>query len=266
MRLQELTESVSSVIYHATSFETAHKILQSDYMKGPEISFTRSLQGAYHTVNKLVGVIFEMDGNKLNHNYKGGPVGTEQWDNDPEDYDPNDKSTWTHTGRDNKQLEDRIYAKAITNISKYIKSAIIFVPAEYLEGGRQDEFGTDYESDLKHADHVVELLKSLGIPYRFVASEKGLSNRKTDDKDEYRDTIDSVAYGKYPYSAKLLITIDDDEDNPEWETREIDIGKQTEISAFSAAEKAADKLHNELGLYVDAFSVTNLKTGEVDEL
>ena len=50
-----ITEGLSSVIYHATSFRQADQLLDSNYMKGNDgISFTRSLQGSYHKHNKLI--------------------------------------------------------------------------------------------------------------------------------------------------------------------------------------------------------------------
>jgi hypothetical protein len=169
-----LIERVSSIVFHATTFPAAVKILSADRMgKGKwdteAISFTRSVHGRYHKNNRLIGIIFEFDGDMLNQNYKGKPTGTEYYDDDDE---------IEYRGKDNGQLEDRLYVgkKGIPNVSRYIKSAIVYVPKEYLDNDWRDEFGDeDYDTQLKSVKRAVSLLKDRNIPYTVVKSEKGLS-------------------------------------------------------------------------------------------
>lgn len=220
-----ITESVSSILYHATSFHGASQLLETDFMKGPEVSFTRSLQGAYHTSNKLIGVIFQFDGNKLNHNYKGGPVGTENFLYDPDDYDPDDKDTWEFTGRDNGQLEDRVYAKdGIKNATNYITEAIIYAPIEYVKNSSYDEFeDRTYSEQLQSTIYVLRQLEANNIPYRYVATEKDLAGNKN-DRDGFVKVI------KYMYS-ELPDTSSDKKFSSDLKT-EYDVG-QTWILDFA---------------------------------
>ena len=169
-----LLERVSSVVYHATGFKGALKMLQSDFMKGElntgHVSFTRSLQGSYHKENRLIGIIFEFDGDLLNRQYKGGPVGTERfgWDDEPEEY----------AGRENRQLEDRVFTgsdRGIKNVSKFIKHAIVYVPKEYLDTSDENEFEEPYSEELDFKDDVIKELDKKHISYNLVDSEKGLT-------------------------------------------------------------------------------------------
>jgi len=206
MKIQDITESVSPILYHATSFHGANEILQNDFIKGPEISFARSLQGSYHKSNRLIGVIFQFDGNMLNYKYKGGPVGTENWDYDPDEYDPDDKFTWSHTGKDNGQLEDRVYAKdGMEKATRYIVNAIIYAPIEYVREGTYDEFeDRTYPEQIKSIVTVLRQLEAQNIPYRYVASEKDLSGRKN-DKEGFSKVIKFMyknMSGHTPYSDK----------------------------------------------------------------
>lgn len=169
-----LLERVSSVVYHATGFKGALKMLQSDFMRGElntgHVSFTRSLQGSYHKENKLIGIIFEFDGDLLNRQYKGGPVGTEYfgWDDEPVEYG----------GKENRQLEDRVYTgsdRGIKNASKFIKHAIVYVPQEYLDTSDENEFEEPYSEELDVEGEVIKELDKKHISYNFVDSEKGLT-------------------------------------------------------------------------------------------
>jgi len=74
MRANEfITERVSSIVYHAISFDGALKVLSTNKLRGVgnAVSLTRTLLGTYHMKNTMIGVIFELDGDKLNHKYKG---------------------------------------------------------------------------------------------------------------------------------------------------------------------------------------------------
>ena len=121
MKIYEIiNEKVSSVLFHVIDFHGAASMLQQDKLRQKQVSFTRSLTGEYHLGNKMIGVVFEFDGDLLNRNYKGGPVGTEGRDLD---------DNLEYRGKENKQLEDRIYTKnGLEQVTKYIKSAVMFCP------------------------------------------------------------------------------------------------------------------------------------------
>jgi len=182
---------VSSIVFHATSFPAAVNILATDTLgKGrwdvDVVSFTRSVHGSYHKINKLIGIIFEFDGDMLNQDFKGKPVGTEYSDfHDEFDDEDDSKPKYDHRGdevqyggRANAQLEDRLYIdkKGIQNVSKYIKSAIVYVPKEYLDRSSGDEFEDEsYYEQFKSAKKAIRLLKDRNIPYTVVKNEKDLS-------------------------------------------------------------------------------------------
>jgi hypothetical protein len=166
-----INEAASSVLYHATEFKSAEKIISSNLLvtKTGSISFTRSLTGSYHSNNKMIGVIFKIDGNKLNQKYKTKPVGTETWD----DAEP-------FAGKENGQLEDRVFTDTgIKNFLSYVTLAIIYIPVEYLKSRTHNELDSNYAQDLSHLIPVTKALQSAGVPVKFVGSEKDLYNRKT---------------------------------------------------------------------------------------
>jgi hypothetical protein len=184
-----LNEGLSPVVYHATSFKAAGSMLELNMMrsKSGALSFTRSLQGAYHKVNRLIGIIFELDGRKLNMNYKGGSIGTEYYD-----YENDDELIYK--GKDNKQLEDRLYTGEIKDLKKYIKSAIIYVPVEYLERDT-DEFGDySYSTQLLDAPNVIALLEQNNIPHRYVTSEKELVDPRVNNKKLFKSLVSKYDY------------------------------------------------------------------------
>lgn len=77
-----LVEMVSSVVYHFCPFKSAISILTNDELtsRGASyISTTRSLNGTFHKDNKAIGIIFKLDGGKLNANYSGGAHGTDEY-------------------------------------------------------------------------------------------------------------------------------------------------------------------------------------------
>lgn len=164
-----LTESVSPIVYHATDFISAKKILTDNALKSKAgfISTTRSLTGSYHTTNRIIGVIFQLDGNLLNQKYKSKPVGSEYYDYDTGEFVPGG-------GKSNGQLEDRVFTSEISPLNKYVKSAIIFIPFSYIGDHDADEFDTDYKSQLTVIGTVKKLLDKLGITSRYIDSERDL--------------------------------------------------------------------------------------------
>lgn len=85
----DLNEGVSSIIYHFTDHVNALSIIKAGaFQLSPSfrndveemtakklyfLSTTRSKQGAYHQGNST-GVMFIIDGKKVNERYKGGPI------------------------------------------------------------------------------------------------------------------------------------------------------------------------------------------------
>lgn len=167
MRIQTVLEAVSSIVYHMAGFGAAAGIAKSNSLnsRSGEISFTRSMTGAYHKDNKLIGIIYEVDGQKLNQRYKGKPVGTE------------DFATGEYSGRANRQLEDRIYAKSITNFSKYIRNVYFYIPLDYL-ASHENEFDEHYSQELNNLPEVVSLMHQKYGDLRFILSERDLHNKR----------------------------------------------------------------------------------------
>lgn len=123
MKISEyITEGISPVVYHSTSFLNAYSILKSDEFRlSPTLvdneeakhqkdfyflSTSRHVLGSFHS-NGFGGVLFVLDGNKLSHNYKGSAV----------DYFYQDEDD------DVDEAEDRIFSSkpVIPNATKYIK-------------------------------------------------------------------------------------------------------------------------------------------------
>lgn len=186
MRVRDLFEGISPVVYHATSFNSAGKMLDANMMRSKvgEISFTRSLTGSYHKINRLIGIIFELDGRKLNTKYKGAPVGTELWG--PDDSFDDEPMMY---GKDNGQLEDRLYTHEIKNLTNYINSAIVYVPEEYLDKDTDEFEDESYSQQLKQAHRVIKLLDEHKIPHRYVTSEKELVNPKANNKELFNAIV-----------------------------------------------------------------------------
>jgi len=257
MRARELLESISSVVFHATNFPAAVKILSNDMLrsKAEEISFTRSLQGSYHKHNKLVGIIFKLDGRKLNMSYKGGPVGTE-------DYDLDDNLTYR--GKENKQLEDRIYSGEIKNFSKYIDSAVVYIPEEYLEN-YADEFDDEYDEQLKYAEQTIELLKSNGIEYRFVMSEKDLVNPRANDEAAFNKMFNPEQEPE-EHVLSYSVMVDEGEYEPMFEYETIRILASSMDEAMKKSEEYYGKIAKKYNVENDAIYLTHIENDETGDL
>lgn len=187
MRILDLiNERVSSVLYHAIDFGGAEQMLKTNRLKQKDVSFTRSLSGRYHLDNKIIGVIFEFDGDALNNNFKGGPIGTEDW-YDTETDDP------VYKGKENGQQEDRLNTEnGLDNVLKYIKSAIMFCPIEFVQASYEDEFKVSYQSSVMAIYDVVDFLQKNNIPTRYVGSVKDLNNKNSNDPDKFLEAVAHV--------------------------------------------------------------------------
>lgn len=176
-----LNERVSSVLFHVIDFPGAESMLKQDKFRQKDVSFTRSLTGEYHLGNKIIGVVFQFDGDLLNQKFKGGPVGTEDWDLD-------DKLTYR--GKENKQLEDRINTKeGLTEVTKYIKNAVLFCPKEFVEDDSEDGFGISYRDSVTHIAKVGKLLSAKKIPVRYVSTVKELFNKSVNNKQGFLEAV-----------------------------------------------------------------------------
>jgi len=176
-----IKEAVSSVLFHVIDFAGAESMLRQDKFKQKDVSFTRSLTGEYHLGNKIIGVVFQFDGDLLNRKYKGGPVGTEDWDLD---------DVKTMRGKENKQLEDRLHTNdGIAGVSKYIKNAIIFCPKEFVSADSEDGFGVDYLDGVKHVPAVLKLLSDKKIPVRYVSTVKELFDKNVNNKQGFLEAV-----------------------------------------------------------------------------
>jgi hypothetical protein len=128
MRISELlTESLSTVVFHATTVDGANEIIRTGALKGSKlnneyfISFARNRTGDYP---KYMGanmegttapiVVFELDGRIISSNHKSSPV-------DPF-YDKQDEERWGYERTINYQ-EDRL-ALGSDKFLKIKKSAI----------------------------------------------------------------------------------------------------------------------------------------------
>ena len=205
MKLSDLnliSEGLSSILYHVTSFKGAVGILQSDTMKptvsdGSDfISFARTPHGAYHKMYRLIGVMFKIDGNKLGQRYKGKPMNW-HYDADPDDwYHPDNDDDYEYDKKDS-QAEDRVFVdnRGIQNFTKYVTQAILYLPEEYLDSSDSDEFGDEtYREQLQYAKQAIAELKKNNIPIKVVRSEKGLSGirRKEYKQKRKQNTHDTI--------------------------------------------------------------------------
>lgn len=161
-----LNERISDIVYHFTKPKFAMDIIVDDQFKlaavfrsGSEVklpetglfflSTTRSKQGEYH-LNSDYGVMFELDGRKINQNYKGGAV----------DY-------WQRTHEN--EMEDRIIAPTPTIPAlKYISRASILIdPSDAKWGDENIEFTRLFD--------FWKMAKSKGIPVAMFDRMKNLT-------------------------------------------------------------------------------------------
>ena len=248
MNIEELLEGISSVVFHATTINSGLKILQSDALtsKSGQVSFTRSLAGEYHSYHKIVGVIFEVDGRALSARYKAKPVAGYHADNvNDDDYDPDYQSN-------TDQMEDRLLTSEIKGFNRYVKSAVIYVPAEYVKSSREDELGENYLENVRNVFKLIEVLRAEGIGYRTVTSHAGLFDRKRDETSKllslYQDMLRAagelddgdVEEEESPYSVSV-----EADDDPDATTYELTDGERS-IKVFSYGEvKAQSGMRND---------------------
>ncbi|ASV44518.1 hypothetical protein PBI_SCTP2_503 [Salicola phage SCTP-2] len=165
-----LNESLSATVFHYTSLNQAYTIIKNDEFKlvptiknDSEIeqgsskfyflSLTRSRTGAYHK-DKPVGVLFKLNGEKLNNNYKGKAL----------DY-------WGDSTIGDDEMEDRLFTDdpSIPSL-KYIEEITIKISSKSI-----------YSKQLYYVIPVVTLAKKNNIPvYVYEDSSDFISNNKKD--------------------------------------------------------------------------------------
>ena len=127
----EITEARTAPLYHATSVENAARIINGNELHGNSfhklndqeykgISLTRSLAFARSwTPGSFGGVVFELDQNKLSHNYKFLPI----------DYFSSDQAENTdkHERRrgESAEAEEFLLTTNLKNFDKYIISVLV---------------------------------------------------------------------------------------------------------------------------------------------
>lgn len=144
MRLFNLFEGISPVVFHYTSPLNAHNIISENRFKlssafGTDaermvtdgkklyyLSTTRHLLGGYHLDGGLAGVMMNLDGRKLSSRYSGKPV--DYWGPDFRRIEPT-----------KAEAEDRIYhtEPAIENATDYIDEIHVYALLDRIDENQQ---------------------------------------------------------------------------------------------------------------------------------
>lgn len=160
MRIKELFEGISPVVFYARGVKSALDILSSNtirmsptFTKGMEthekysyyLSTSRTRTGKYHADNMTYSVLFELDGRSLSNNMTGEPM--DYWG---EDFRKASGGAYEH--------EDRIYSNSpeIKNAAKYINRIDILL----------GDIRYDREKSNKEVRQLVMIAKRHNIPVR----------------------------------------------------------------------------------------------------
>ena len=166
MRIKELFEGISPVVFYARSVRSALEIINTNtirmsptFTKGMEahekysyyLSTARTRTGKYHVDNSSYSVLFELDGRKLSNTMSGEPM--DYWGADFR----------RATGGAYEQ-EDRIYSNSpdIKNASNYITRADILLGNE-----RYSREGSN-----KDVRSLIMGLQRRGVPFRLYEDGK----------------------------------------------------------------------------------------------
>lgn len=125
MKILNILEGISPVVYHTTSIENAHKILksntfrlssdmasrESDFSNGSSkywMSTSRSFRNSFSD-NMPTSITFEMNGTTLSHNHSGKPV------------------NYFAGNPDNNEMEDRVFSnkRHISNASRFMSKLFL---------------------------------------------------------------------------------------------------------------------------------------------
>mgnify|MGYP001773902250 CR=1 FL=1 len=166
MKIRELFEGLSPVLFYARSVRSALDIFKSDefrlsptFTKGVEahdkynyyLSTSRSRTGKYHIDNSTYSVLIELDGRMLSNNLSGEPM--DYWGADYRKY-----------GGGAYEQEDRVYSNSdtIKNASKFVNKVDILIAPE----------GRDHQVQNKLVLDLVTTLKKRGIPVRLYKNNR----------------------------------------------------------------------------------------------
>ena len=164
MKLQQIFEGISPIVFHYTSIRNAASIIDNNRFKlstsfGTDaegwlaqknkiyyLSTTRHKLGGYHLMSGRQGVMLNLDGNKLSNRYSGEPV--DYWGSEFRKLDPT-----------KGEAEDRIYhtKPTIPDAIDYIKEVHVYI--------KQEDFGD--ENTQRSARKLLISLKKNNIPHYF---------------------------------------------------------------------------------------------------
>ena len=166
--MKHLNESLSDIVFHYTSLNDAYSILRDGYLKliptikndsesehGTKkyyfLSLTRSRYGQYHT-DKPSGVLFKLDGRKLNQRHAGKAV----------DY-------WVGSSMGDDEMEDRLFTDEPTiPVQKNVIEVTLYADRESIN-----------QRPLSYVVPIVTLAKKKNIPvYVYDNRNDFLSNNK----------------------------------------------------------------------------------------
>ena len=160
MRIKELFEGISPVVFYARGVKSALDIISTNtfrmsptFTKGMEahdkynyyLSTSRTRTGKYHIENSSYSVLFELDGRKLANTMSGESI--DYWGED-----------FRRASGGSYEQEDRIYSNSpeIKNASSYINRADILI------GIQRD----DRPQSNKDVRTLIMALQRRGIPFR----------------------------------------------------------------------------------------------------
>ena len=204
MRIIELLqESLSRIVYHYTSVPTAIKIINSGQFelslaigsieqqfmpKGKPyfLSTTRTRRGGYHSnKNDSNGVLFELDGNWFNQNYKSKSI--DYW---------NDRSPKNYLGRSH-EAEDRVFSSEPTIPIKGVKAIHILYTPDYKD---TSEWGQSFEARIQsQIRKLIILSKKVNIPVYFYTDKNAWFNM---NKQQLGDV--GILSGKSPITNSRI--------------------------------------------------------------
>lgn len=194
-----LKEGVSKVVFHATQVRKAINILQSNEFvltsnlgtsadqiganKFYYFSVSRVKWGGYNRGifgEKTLGVILELDGDKFNQRYKGGPV--DYWG--PNFRTPDIPKEDRLRSDEN---EERVFSDdpLIPRASSYVLAVHAYIPE------REEEHEYD---DLKKKRKLIEVTSTRRLPlyiYKNFSDFKVLNTQKAEDKEQRVSSIDT---------------------------------------------------------------------------
>lgn len=207
--IEFITEAATSKVFHFTSIESAIPILMNKEFKltsshGEEseeafgikgypfyLSTTRSLLGAYHQ-RATSGVMFNLNGDVLNHNFKTKPIDHMSHYEEDEPY---------RRG----EMEDRVYSK--TNALK-IKPGLI--ASVHMLVRPPTRVRSAYMRELSAAKKIMDACGMLRLPLKIYSKSSNFTSQRGELSTEQIESVFSKVEDVAPYPAidGTLETID----------------------------------------------------------